>query len=112
MHQSERAKAPFRGAQAADVGQHQARGVPDNDVVDLAGAMHERSDLPARLARSVGQRTHQLGRGYSVAWHSATVNALQRLDGTRRKTGRVSVELRHAWGAARQTRLTRRASCA
>ena len=86
------AEAPLGGAQAADVRQHQLRRVADDDVVDLARAVHERADLPPGLVGRVGERLDQLGRGDALEGDPAPVDALEGLGGAGREAGGVAVD--------------------
>ena len=60
VDEPEGAEAAGGGAEAADVREHQLGGVADDDVVDLARAMHEGADLPALKGRNF-RIGHRLG---------------------------------------------------
>jgi hypothetical protein len=84
VDETKAAEAPFRGAEAPDVREHQLSGVTDDDVIDLAGAMDERADLTPRLDARGDERARQL-RGRNVVERDATpINALERLRRRRR----------------------------
>ena len=51
MDQSNAAKPPRAGANAADVRQHQLGGVPDDDVMDLSAAVDQNAHLTSRGVR-------------------------------------------------------------
>jgi hypothetical protein len=92
MHEAEAAKTTLRGAQAPDVREHEFAEVANDDVVDLTGAVDERTDLPPCLDTRLDERTRQLG-GRDIGGRNATaVDTLERLFGRRREPGGVAVE--------------------
>ena len=79
VHQAQAAETPPPGPQAADLRQVDARGIPDEDVLDLAPAVDQDADLPFDLARDGPQEGRQLGRRHLRRLQPPPVDALQRM---------------------------------
>ena len=79
VHQPQAAEPAAAGADAADLGQVDARGVADEDVLDLAAPPDQDADLPLDLARDAAQVRRQLGRRDLRRTEPPPVNALQRV---------------------------------
>ena len=109
VHEAERAEAPRRRAEAADVGQHELGRVADDHELDLARAMHERADLPPRFARGLGERPHELRRRDLRERDAPPVDALEELRRLRAEARRVAVEFLHRAEGSVSLALLRRA---
>ncbi len=96
VHEAECPKASLGRPQAPDVRQNQARRVADDDVIDLPGAMDERADLPARLARGVRERTKKLRRRQPLERDLAAVDVFEGLDRAGRESRGIPVDFRHS----------------
>ncbi len=79
VDEAQAAEAAFGGAQAADVREHELRGVAHDDGVDLAGPVDEDADLASRLERHGGESSRELGGREIVGGDAAAVEALERL---------------------------------
>ncbi len=79
VHQTKPAEAPAPRAQTADLRQVDARGIPHEDVLDLAAPVDQDADLPLDLARDRAEIRRQLGRSHLRRFHAPAVNALQRM---------------------------------
>src|SRR6185437_1564339 len=72
-------EAPAPRAQAADLRQVDARGVADEDVLDLAAPVDQDANLTLDLARDVPQEGRQLGRSDLRGLQAPPVDPLQRV---------------------------------
>jgi hypothetical protein len=92
VDEAEPAEPSFGGPKPADVRKHEAAGVANDDVVDLARTMDERADLTTGLDARFDERTDELGRSQIRERDASSIDALERLRRRRRETGGVSVE--------------------
>ena len=88
-------KRPAAGAQAADLGHVDARGVADEDVLDLPAPADQHPHLPLDFPGEAAQVAGQLGRHDLGGVDPPAVDALQRLDLAGLEAGEVSGELVH-----------------
>jgi hypothetical protein len=93
VHEAQSTEAPLGRAQASDVGEHQLRGVADDDAVDLAGAVHEHAHLAPDFERNGGERAGKLGVRDVVGGHATPREAFQRAQGRWRQTGLVAEDV-------------------
>src|SRR5262249_7205474 len=100
VHQPKAAKPPLCGAKPADIRKNQLGRIADDDVVDLTGSVHERTDLPAGLLRSLRQPADELRGRDLLERNAARMDSFESLGGAGGQAGRVSVELGHSGGRA------------
>ena len=87
------AEAADAAAQAADVGEGEAVGVPHDDVAHVAFAPEQDSDLPVEPAGGLGQMPGELGGDHLPRVDAAAVGALQSADLGRFDPTNVAVDL-------------------
>lgn len=93
VHEAQRAEASAGGAEAADVGEGQARGVADDDVLDGAAAVDQHADLAAGGEGGVEEGARELGREDPIGGDAAAEDALDGAGVARRKTVGVAEDL-------------------
>ena len=79
VHQPQAAEAAAAGADAADLGQVDARRVAHDHVLDLAAPLDQDPDLALDLARDLAQVRRQLGRRDLRGAEPPPVHALERM---------------------------------
>jgi hypothetical protein len=77
VHQAQPTKPATPGAQATDFREVDARGVADEDVLDLAAPVDQDAHLALDLARNAPQEGGQLSRGDLGRLQAPAVDALQ-----------------------------------
>src|SRR4051794_4996563 len=79
VHEAEATEPAAPGADAADLGQVDARGIADEHVLDLAPPADQDPDLPLDLARDAAQVRGELGRRDFSGTQPPPVNAFERV---------------------------------
>ena len=92
VHQPQAAEAPATGADAAKLGQVDARGVADEHVLDLAAPPDQDPDLALDLPRDLTQVRGKLGRRDLRGPEPPAVDALQRMLLARLEPGDIAAD--------------------
>jgi len=79
VHEAYASKAAGRGAQAAEVGEHQLGSIAYDHELDGTSAADQHADLPARRVRNFAHRTGQLGGHQLIGRDASAIQALERV---------------------------------